>query len=183
MLPDMSLRLQTMVRAMQDVIVPAISKNDALAREQAFIVLGSLNIIAEQVSLVVDATIVEIIATTKLLEDLADIGECGSAVRQAIKESRSVAAEGTAIAALSFPAQARLKALLKELRERADAIVEAAMTDGSKEVRLTTQEAVLAYAGPQILRWRSANRTAGFEADPDSIPPLGNLLAQARGGS
>ena len=46
--PDIDLRLQSMLKALTDVIVPALPAQERMAREQAGLLIGHLQIISEQ---------------------------------------------------------------------------------------------------------------------------------------
>ena len=48
MLPSIDLRIQNLVKALQEVVVPAIPERERLARDQAMLVIGHLRMIAVQ---------------------------------------------------------------------------------------------------------------------------------------
>ena len=49
MRPSFDLRLQTMMKAMTEVVLPAVDPDNSAAVEQANLVIGSLNLLTEQV--------------------------------------------------------------------------------------------------------------------------------------
>jgi hypothetical protein len=48
MLPSIDLRIQNLIKALQEVVLPAIPARERLARDQASLVIGHLNMIAAQ---------------------------------------------------------------------------------------------------------------------------------------
>lgn len=48
MTPSIDIRIATIVRAMEDVVAPAIDPGNSLAREQAALVVGQVRLIAAQ---------------------------------------------------------------------------------------------------------------------------------------
>ena len=49
MVPTITARLRTMMKAMQEVVLPAVDPHHSIAQEQAKLVLGSLNLILQQI--------------------------------------------------------------------------------------------------------------------------------------
>src|SRR5579862_1729198 len=170
MVPGFALRIQSMIRAMREVVIPAIPKDQRLALDQANILVGNLRIIAEQHDWIVQYELTELREYAALLADLIAAASEGAA--EAIAEGRAVLAQAEPVAATAMPTQQDLTMLVRDLKAAADALVQAAHRDGPPEFRRTATDLVMRQAEAQILRERRWLRAAGFELDPASLPSL-----------
>jgi len=171
MVPGFALRIQSMIRAMREVVIPAIPPDQRLALDQANILVGNLRIMAEQHDRIFQYELTELREYARLLADLIE-----AAGSRDTAEARAVLARAEPVAAAAIPTQPELAALVRQLKAAADALLQAAHRDGSPDFRKAASELVMRQAEAQILRERRWLRAAGFELDPESLPSLDQLL-------
>lgn len=158
--PSQSLRITTMMRAMQDAIIPAIGEDQPLAKEQAGLMLGHLAAMLQQdgQEWAVDDY------CRSLLESLSDTllsvseGESGDV----IDELRSQLAEARAAGdsrALSFHCERML-----------------ALSDVSEDFKRKTFVAVLHYAKAHTRVGRVWCLPMGFDSKAEELPGLSSIL-------
>ena len=168
MIPRADERIATMVRALTDVVLPAIDPGNSLAQEQARLIVAQLLVLSGQRD-----------------EVLLDRLELGGEIALA-RDLLAVAAEG----ARSEAAQAALRNALSEVADRPDdepvaargivragieALVRAASDDGGEALRQATWTRVLAHASEQAERGRAWFAAAGFDDRP--MPAPSEMLA------
>jgi hypothetical protein len=177
MVPDFALRIQSMIRSMQEVVIPAIPSSQRLALDQANIIVGNLRIMAEQHDKLFQYELVELREFVSLVREMAEAA-VGGAASQASKEgARPVLENATKIVGLSIPTQSELAALTRSMKSAADALLRAAYEDGEPGFRAVARAAVMRQSESQIMRERSWFRMAGFELEPGKLATLEQVLA------
>ncbi len=159
--PSVELRLRTMLRAMNEVILPAIDGDDSLAQEQARLMTGHL-----QALLAHHAGEGRLAARQRqrldaLAAELLEIADGGPVTRAA----------GAALAAARGSDDPALSLAVERL-------VIAAGADGSESLRERSRTLVLAHAREQALTGRAWFRPMGFDAAPDALPDIPDLLEE-----
>ena len=177
MTPDHALRLTTLLRAMQDVVIPAIDPQKRLALDQAQIVVGNLRILLDQCDKTYQYEIVELREYHALVESLTNLADGGDSTRAERVAAQEALALSAAIASLSLPSQAELVALVRQLKSTADGLLRAAYQDGTQEFRRAADQLVFAQAERQLTRERVWLRKANFELDPAALPDLDAVLS------
>ncbi|HTT83793.1 MAG TPA: hypothetical protein VMF67_09960 [Rhizomicrobium sp.] len=173
MVPDFRLRIQSMLRAMQEVVIPAIPAGERLALDQASIVVGNLKLMAEQQDKLYRYELVELREYAALVTELIDAAGGGASTEAARESLRNSAG----VVTMPIPTQPELTGLTKAMKHAADTLLRAAYEDGSPEFRRAAAQLVMKQSASQITRERSWFRAAGFELEPESLPPLDELLA------
>jgi hypothetical protein len=176
MVPDFALRLQSMMRALQEVILPALPKDQQLAQDQAKILLGNLRIMATQQDRVFQYLLVELREYAGLLRKLSLEATGGAATDAAAARARAALDRAEPITTLPIPSQTEVSDLLKSLKQAADELVHAAHEDGSGGFRQFLTAAVMQQSAAQILRERVWFSAAGFELDAGMLPSLDVVL-------
>ncbi|MGE3771772.1 MAG: hypothetical protein AB7I32_02535 [Gammaproteobacteria bacterium] len=162
MMPSIELRLRTLIRAVGEVIVPAIDPSNSLAQEQARLLLGHLHAISLQLG-----------------HEAALIARDDDAVRR-LARALLASAEGgvhtrAAQAALADTVDTTRGALLAAI----DAFVLASGVDGSDACRQASWRLVLDDARATAWHGRAWFRAMGYEDDPAAVPDIPTLLAAA----
>jgi hypothetical protein len=163
MLPSIDLRIQNLIKALTQVVIPAIDPENALAREQAQLAIAHLQLIAAQWQ---KAPVFE----AQSLDALRALGERLAAVSAGGAETRRAAAGVRG--ALDRP--------YADLGRAIDALIAAALADGETGFRAELDEAVLTYGAKQA--WRERVWFAGSALDPD-VAELPSIDAMLRGDS
>lgn len=175
MRPD--IQLQAVIKALGDVVLPAIDAANKPAVEQAKLSIGLLSLLAEQlpVQFSFDCDeLARLIATGETLVASAAGGDATQAAAASLRD-----ALGPAAAALDGARSGPAKVIgaVRRLREATSTLVTQAHADGTADARAAIDRAVLAMSKAQLLRERALMRLQGWEPDPTALPPLAELLA------
>jgi hypothetical protein len=168
MIPSAAERIATMVRALTDVVLPAIDPANSLAQEQARLVVGQLLVLASQR----DETRLdrlELSSELELARRLLPVAPGGSASAAALA-GLDVAVGTAAAASTENAASAR-----GPLRAAIEDVVRAASADGSPSLREATWSLVFAHARAQAERSRAWFAAAGFDDRPSA--PIADMIA------
>lgn len=177
MTPDHTLRLTTLIRAMQDVVLPAIDPRNRLAQDQASIVVGNLKLLLDQCDKAYQYEWTELREYFDLVRALTDTLQGGAATAAARTDAQRVLAANGKLVALAVPTQAQLAARVRELKQTADDLLRAAYEDGEPSARAAADQLVHAQAGRQLTRERVWFRKAGFELDATRLPSMEDVLS------
>jgi hypothetical protein len=168
MTPSILARIDSMVQAMGDIVLPAIEADKNLAREQAQLVVAHLHLMKKQLAHADAFDRIELAAAVQLGRQLlelaaADTGVASDrqALQAAISEGESVPDRQDAIRAVNGGTENFVRAL----RQRGERSSIDAMT-----------RTVLALAQEQSRRnliWFASN---GFDAERDSLPSIESLF-------
>jgi hypothetical protein len=171
--------LQTIVKAMSDVILPAVDPNNKLAQEQARLVIGMLNLVNSRLPLMYRYDRDELsrflaLASTlqSLAKDLPGAGEAVAALDSTLESGadvlRRAAAEPGELEVANF-----------NLREKIGALITAvySTTDFTKLEQI--KAAITSHAREQLLRDRSWLISQGWEPDPAAIPDIETLIGES----
>jgi hypothetical protein len=171
------LRLQSMLRAMIEVIQPAIDRSQQLATDQANIMIGTLRILLDQDSKAYAFRMVELRQYAKQLRELLGLAQGGPETDACCRAAEVVLARAKPVAALPIPTQAALTDLVQATRTAVDELLQAAHADGNPAFRRAAARLVLDAGGKELVRERVWVRAAGFEAAPRALPPMEELLS------
>ena len=176
MLPSIELRIQNLIKALSQVVLPAIDPENELAREQAQLVIAHLQLIALQWDKAYSFERIALRAMQNLAAALCNTASGGprtsaatAALRRALEE-RAMADPRTATAA----AQA-----ITALGGAVDEMILAISTDADATTRTETQAIILDYAKHQAHRervWFAANN---LDPDRGKLEAIDTMLAQA----
>ena len=175
MLPSIELRIQNLIKALSQVVLPAVDPGNGLAREQAQLVIAHLQVIAKQWDKAQTFEAQSLAALRALAERLAlaaagggETSRAGAGLRRALAQ-RSESNERAALAR-------EHEALGTAIEELIAAAFAAAFADGSADFRAQLDEAVLEHG--QYQAWRERVWFAGNALDPDraELPSIDEML-------
>jgi hypothetical protein len=174
-----AVQIKSMVKAMTDVVLPAIDPANKLAQEQARLVVGMLGLMAQQLPLQFRFDRDEL---ARLLELAAALGQAADGVA-GLRAGVERMGEAAAAAAQTLE-QARLgpedvEHAVRQMRAVTSELVRAACAAADGPAMRRVQEAVLASSAQQLLRDRSWVLAQGWEPDPAAIPKIQELLSAA----
>jgi hypothetical protein len=171
-----------MIKAMTDVVLPALDPNNRLAQEQARLVLGTLALMAKQLPLQYRF---DCDALGRLIDFAHELREHvgASNAQYAVErlEARAGAASHVLERAQADPEE--LVSAIHSLRSAIGAAVSAVSERASASQFAGVQQSVLAHAKDQLLRDRSWLLIQGWEPDPATVPPIDTLLGNASVGT
>lgn len=168
MLPNIDLRIANMIKALEQVILPALPREQRLARDQAMLVIGQLRMIGQQwkSALRYEAlSLDELIALARILT--ADIpASIGAPLESALAVAQGC--DRTSITALE---QASIG-----LGHAVDAVI----LGGAEHLPLSqpATDAVLDYASRHARRERTWFKANQMDPDGLELPSIDDMLAQ-----
>lgn len=167
MTPSIDLRIASMIRAMQDVIAPAVDPSNSLAREQSMLMIGQLQMIGAQWRLALRYASA-CLADLRLMADGLKV-EGGSATQAAWTELRAALDGVEADSEVQYQSAAR--ALEK--------LVRASDEDASPAFRMQLRTDALRFSQRQAERDRAWFAGSGFDMEADRLPSISSILAAA----
>ncbi len=177
MTPDHSLRLNTLLRAMQDVVLPAIDPRNRLALDQANIVVGNLRILLDQCDKAYQYEWAELREYFALVSAMSESARASSGAADSLAAADAALAASSQLVGLAIPTQAELVARVRELKQAADTLLRAAYEHGTPQHRSRVDRLVHEQAQRQLTRERVWFRKAGFELDARALPTMDEVIA------
>ncbi|WP_433503203.1 hypothetical protein ACQP04_26065 [Pseudonocardia halophobica] len=174
MTPDVDTRLETVVTALRQVVLPALPADEPLAREQANLCIGQLSVIAEQYRFATEYEAICLAEILRLSWALLDAAEGGAALEQAVADLRRTAA--AAEDASTGTPRDRRNAVARQL----DDLLRVGGQDGSGAFRSRSQRLVLEHGVRQSARDRAWFRGCGMDPDAAVLPTIGQMIEEAR---
>lgn len=169
MIPSLDDRLDSMARALSEVILPALPAERSMAIEQAHLVLAQIGVIREHLDL---APLFERREADEMIAlglQLCGIVEGGDRTMAAAAELRA-AIDG---AALATPAGVRLAT--GRIGAAIETLIERSRDDGSEGFLAASLRHVVAAGRAAARRDRGWNRSSGFEAADSDLPTITEL--------
>ena len=173
--PD--LRIHTAIDAMTNVVMPAIDPDDALAQEQAQLVVGHLSLLAQWLPLEFRYDRDELARLLAAADEVGGRLDGGARTTEARDTLAAVAAEGHDLLRRAGAEPRELQDAVRELRTCLGEVAGAAFADGGSTSRDAAGRSILELSGEQVRRVRAAYVGHGFEGADHDLPPLEELLA------
>ncbi len=154
--PSVEDRLNSVVRAIGGVILPALPESASLAREQAMLAMGHIQIILAQLP-----------ATARFEADEADdLHRMGNAIaRLATGGPQTMEAVGALSATLAGQSAVQPKAHATAVQGAIDAVLCALVNDGDLDATGAVRTAVLEHGAARALKDRQWFAAMGFDSD------------------
>lgn len=171
MLPGIELRIQNLIKALSQVVLPAVDPGNGLAREQAQLVIAHLQLIAQQWDKAQTFEAQSLAALRALGERLAPAAAGGAETSRACAGLRDALARRSA-----SNERAELAREHQALGTALEQLIAATFADGSADFRAQLDEAVLEHGEHQA--WRERVWFAGNALDPDraELPSIDEML-------
>jgi hypothetical protein len=176
MVPTITTRLRTMMKAMREVVIPAVDPQHAIAQEQAKLVLGSLNLILQQIEFAHAFEVIEAREMRAMIGELAKlVGDEIPDAAAALVKTASLGAEAEDPIATT----GTLQRINQELRAIATDLVTTGEHRGDPALTAVIRKIVLNYSQTQLIRERSWVAGTGF--DPSALAITDALRQSTRG--
>ena len=171
-------QLTTMIKAMREVIIPALDANNQLAMEQARLVEGMLDLMARQLPLQYQFDRDEL---RRLIDTAADLAALSNEDATGLAMARQSAA---ATYEQSKVDPAALYLAVRNMREAICAVIDhvngdATITDAA--ILAETDAIILKMSREQLLRDRALLVSQNWELRPADLPPVENLVSDQSG--
>jgi hypothetical protein len=172
MMPSIDLRLQTMAKAMADVILPAIAPENPLALEQAQLLVAQLGMIAKHWRNAAKYEALGLREIAALAERLCAVATGGAETRAAVDALGTLLRErkGHSAGAVDEERAAIATAI--------DVLIRASGVDGDEVFKEASSQAILEYSALEA--WRGRVWFAGCGMDPERarLPEIDDMLAK-----
>ena len=176
-----ALQVQTVIKAMTDVILPAVDPTNKLAQEQARLVIGMLHLVLQRQPLMYRYDRDELSRFLALADTLQSQARDLPGAKEALHALANSVESGEDVLDRARAEPSELEMANFDLREKIGALITAiyAGTETGKLKHIS--DIVTAHAKEQLLRERSWLIGQGWEADPKSIPAIETLIGEGPG--
>lgn len=183
MTPDLGTRLDTIVRALEQVVVPALPLDEVLAVEQATLCIGHLAMLREQYRHLADYEALCLADMTALGGELAGAASGGLKTTEAAAALREAVGSSTAdvrSAAEAGPAASAAHRRRNVVAAAVDALLLASARDADPEFHAVSQRLVVAHGLRQSARDRAWFRDCGMDPEAATLPSIPELVGEHR---
>lgn len=172
--PD--IQIQVILKAMTDVVLPALDPNNKLAQEQSRLVVGMLNILSQRLPLMYRFDRDELARSLALVDTLREQTQNLPAAQASLHALQHAADSGQDVLDRARAEPAELEAANFALREKIGALI-AAVYDGADMGQLPhLNKAITAHAKEQLLRERAWVSLQGLDPEASSLPAIDTLI-------
>jgi len=172
MIPSIPDRLKSVVHAMSDVVIPALDETNALAQEQARLVIGQAMLLLQQLDYAAEYEALEVKAAIALGEAL---------LKSAAGDAKTTAAKkALKIAIATAPNDPDRRRARVSVNDATNNLIDAAYQDGSPSFTGSILPVVLGHMTPITTYERAFFMGAKFDTDAASMPSLGEAMAAYR---
>lgn len=175
--PD--IHIKSILKAMTDVILPAVDPQNKLAQEQARLCMGLLGMMAKQLPLQYRFDCDELARLSAYAAELQRIAKGGSQTRAALSALEQQSGGAKALLENAKVSPQDILVAVRALREATGTLISSVYRDGDEASQERVQRATLAMSKEQLLRDRSWVLAQGWEPDPKAVPPIEQLLGIA----
>ncbi len=176
-----TIQILGMIKAMTEVVLPAVDPEHKMAQEQARLVIGMLQLMQQQLPLQFRYDRHELDRYVTLSAQLLQQLQGGARTQDAMTELSASAAEGARVLDRARAEPGELESAVFELRAKVGALVQAAGADGEPSAQEAVKKLILDAAQEQLERERSWLISLGYEADPSLVPPIERLIGGSPG--
>ncbi|NMG55168.1 hypothetical protein [Aromatoleum aromaticum] len=168
-------QIASMIKAMKDVVIPAVAGTNKLADEQAKLVVGMLSLMAQQLPVQFRFDRDELARLVQASVALKEVQAKDSSTRTACGALIERTAEAEEVLEQGRRDPDDLRRSVRAMRAAVCDVVEAFAKSGSDEM-LKVERIVLAMSAEQLLRDRSLVKLQGWEPDPAAVPDIEKLI-------
>lgn len=164
------IQIQSMIKAMLEVVLPAVDPANELAIQQAQLVVGHLSIFAQRLPLQYRY---DRDALDRLVALAADLREAGADSDGALGQA---ATRGSNVLDRAQADPAELVQAARALTEAMDGSIRRVFSSGDEASQARVEKVTLAMSREQLLRDRAWLIMQGWEPDPASVPAIDTMI-------
>lgn len=177
MVPDTCLRLRAAIKAIDDIVIPALPPEAGFAHEQLALVRNSLKLAIDHIPHEYAFTVQDARDHLHFAADIAArVGPEGDVAARIARSSEEV----RALLPADIPYTPALEERLRTLKQDLEDAVGEMCADGSRSDLHDVETLVLAFSARRIEFERAWNLATGFESDPSVIPDFAQLIYAAQ---
>ena len=171
-----ALALQSVIKAMTDVVLPAVDPHNKLVQEQSRLVIGVLGVLAARLPLLYRYECDELSRFLALAATLHEQAANIADAQQALLSLTAVVGAGQDVLKRARAEPQELEIANFQLREKIGALVSVVYGKATAAQRTKSGATITAHAKQQLLRERAWHVTQGWESDPAALPAIESLL-------
>ena len=171
------IQLTSMLKAMKDVVIPAIDPANRLAIEQSQLIVGMLRLMQQQLPIQFKFDRDELGRLVDMLHGLKVICDLDPALEPLPGKYKGLITESRHVLEYSLVDPAQLHEAVRKLRTVVGDVVSYAHEHAGEEIRSRIEREVLELSREQLLRDRALVAPQGWEPDPAALPSIHSLLA------
>ena len=173
MLPDITLRIENLVKAMETIVMPAVDRENDLAMEQAQLIIGHLKLLNTQwdMAYLYEKQALEEIKS--LARDLLSVSAGGLKTQSARQEVD--AAINSVPESLPYTSTA-INRYAVSLGNAVDALIYACHDDGTPDFKQHMGKLMIAAGEKYVMRERVWFQGTGLDPEPKSLPSIEAML-------
>lgn len=169
------LQIQTVVKALNDVILPAVDPDNAIAREQGQLAVAMLQFVADRLPQTLAYARTELQEHVDLADRLLALDSLPDAAATARRALAASVEKGGGLLDRTGIEPGELEASARDIRAAISRLVDAASAD--ETARAAVDRIVLAAAKPQLQRERAWLAPLGVEWDAE-VPEIRELVEE-----
>lgn len=176
-----ALQIQTVIKALVDVVLPAVDPNNKLAQEQGKLAVGMLHLVAQRQPLMYRYDCDELSRLLSLADTLQEQAKNLPGTGDALHALAGSAEAGSDVLDRARAEPSELEAANVDLREKVGALITEMYAGNDLDQLKHISATVMSHANEQLLRERAWLIGQGWEADPQALPGIESLIGSAPG--
>lgn len=173
------IQIQSMIKALQDVVIPALDPDNKLAQEQIGLIVGTLNLMAQQEPHQFAFDLDELQRLIDLAAELKSAAGSVDSLTSPLAELDRAMAGGSATIEAAQAGPQDLRDSIRALRAATGTLITQVYEHADSTIIDKIQAATLHNCGEQLLRDRALLKPQGWEPVPDAVPDISELLKRA----
>lgn len=171
-----AIQIKTAIRAMQEVVMPALDNTNKQATEQAGLVVAMLELLQRTLPLSYRYDRDELRRNVALAEDLGRIAKEDAALNPLVGRVASTAANSRVILDRSLTDPAELESACSAIRAEIADFVTASYRDAPPTLRRAIARTTLKANHEQLIRERAWTISQGWESEPEKLQPIEAMI-------
>ncbi len=171
-----TIQLAAVIKAMQDIVLPAVDPGNKMAQEQARLAIATLQFVVQRLPLMFRYDRDELDRYLGLARALLTRSEGGRATGEAAANLATSVAAGADVLKRAKAEPAELEGAIFELRQTVGELIQSAYGDARPASLAAIRRLVLDSSKVQLDRERGWVLTMGFEPNPSVVTPVEQQL-------
>ncbi|WP_143068818.1 hypothetical protein [Solimonas aquatica] len=169
-----------MIKALSEVVLPAVDAGNQLAQEQTRLTIGMLNLMAQQLPLQFRFDCDELARLLEFSRQLCEQTQGGPGCEAARAELAQGSEHAAEVLQRAAAGPSQVEQAVRELRRLSGVLIGVCSSAMNLEGQDRVARLVLAMSKAQLLRDRAWLLPQGWEPDPQALPPITELLRDTK---
>lgn len=176
MLMRPEIQITSMIKAMTDVVMPAVDPGNKLAVEQSQLIVGMLSVMAKQLPVQFHFDRDELQRLIDTAKTLQAVPTTDATVKSVLAQLAACSAAAVDVLEQCRHSPSTLEVSIRDMREAVGDVVQSLAATTDLAAQLQTEKIILQMSKEQLLRDRSLMLSQGWEPDPKAVPSIDMLL-------